>query len=236
MPNGPLLRLALVAGLVAGLGGCGGAQSDAAPDGDPLDTVTGEQLYERGVRLAGGGDYIRAEQYLAAAIERGFPEERAIPALMHVCVQADRLVAALGYAEPYLEQHPTEWSLRMLVASIHLGLGHDEQAGEQLERVIRDAPEEAPQAHYLLGVLHRDRLEDVEGARAHFRRYLALAPEGDHREEARAALSPEERGVPQRVPMESAPDVADPDDSSDESGAEAADAAADPDPAPDVSP
>lgn len=220
----PLFLLALV-------GACGGGQNDARPDGDPLDSVTAAQLYERGLALASASDYIRAEQYLSAAIERGFPEEHAIPALMHVCVQADRLVAALEYAEPYLEQNPDEWSLRMLVASIHLGLHHDEEAREQLERVVEDAPEE-PHAHYLLGVLHRDRLSDMDRARAHFRRYLALAPEGTHRDEARSALSPEERGVPQRVPMptdEGAPeseapeadDVAEGGDPSDQSEAEA---------------
>lgn len=179
--------------------GCAGANANAEPTPDPLDSIEGAELYRRGRLLAGAGDYIRAEQYLAAAIERGHPEEEAIPLLLHVCVQASRLVAALDYAEPFLAHHPNEWTLRMLVASIHLALRHHDRAQAELERVIEDAAEEPAQAHYLLGVLFRDGRHNIEDARVHFRRYLALAPEGDHHEEARAALTPEERGVPRRI-------------------------------------
>jgi tetratricopeptide (TPR) repeat protein len=87
----------------------------------------------------------------------------------------------------------------MLVASLHMGLEHNQEAREQLERVLVDAPEEPAQAHYFLGVLLRDQLDDQPGALLHFRRYLALAPDGDHRAEARAALPVEERGLPVRV-------------------------------------
>ena len=49
------------------------------------------------------------------------------------------------------------------------------------------------------GVLHRDALSNVERARLHFRRYLEVAPEGPHAEEARSSLPPEEGGLPVRV-------------------------------------
>ena len=127
-----------------------------------------------------------------------------MPALMQVCVQGQRLVAALGYAEPYLARHPDNWTLRMLVASIHMGLENHEQARDQLTRVIETAPEEPPQAHYFLGVLYRDSLADNERAAEHFRRYLALAPDGEHREEAAAGLPRETAAagsLPQRVEM-----------------------------------
>ncbi|HEY8431529.1 MAG TPA: hypothetical protein VIL20_24280, partial [Sandaracinaceae bacterium] len=102
---------------------CGGAaRQGGAPPPDPLETVTAEQLYAQGVSLGRSGDYVRAEQYLVAAIDRGYPEERALPALMAVCVEASRLTAALAYAEPFLARHPTHWPLRLLVASIHMGL------------------------------------------------------------------------------------------------------------------
>lgn len=179
-----------------GCGAAGTERAEAVPD--PLDTVTADELYRRGAELAQAGDYVRAEQYLSAAIDRGYPEERAMPALMHVCVQASRLIAALEYARPYLARHPGEWTLRMLVASIHIGLEQHEEARDQLRRVLVDAPDE-PHAHYFLGVLYRDRLDDMEAARNHFRQYLALAPDGDHREEALSALPPVERGVPQPV-------------------------------------
>jgi|SRR5690606_6725662 len=169
--------------------------------------VTAEELFRRGVLLIRAGDSVRAEQYIAAAIDRGFPEEQAMPALMHACVQSSRLSAALTYAEPYLARRPNEWPLRLLVASIHMGLEQHERARQELDRVLRDAPEEPPEAHYFLGVLLRDELEDVEGAREHFRRYLALAPDGNHREEALALLPPEERGLPIRMERHADPPV-----------------------------
>jgi tetratricopeptide (TPR) repeat protein len=187
-----LVLLTLVAG-------CGASQRERRPMPDPLQSVEAEELYRRGEHFAQSGDYTRAEQYLTAAIERGYPEGRALPLLLQVCVEASRLVSALAYAEPYLERHPEEWPLRMLVASIHMGLEHATQARELLERVLADAPDEPAQAHYFLGVLLRDDLDDRPGAQEHFRRYLALAPDGDHRAEALAALPPEERGTPIRI-------------------------------------
>lgn len=192
--------LSLLALLLAGCGGSPSAASSTSPD--PLDNIRAEELFSRGVRLGQAGDFIRAEQYIAAAVERGFPEDRAMPALMAACVQASRLSSALGYAEPYLERRPGEWTLRLLVASIYMGLRQHERARDELERVLRDAPEEPPEAHYFLGVLHRDALADAELARDHFLRYLALAPEGAHRDEAIAGLPDAERaafGVPTRV-------------------------------------
>ena len=186
--------------LAGSLAGCGGARPDAGQDSlDPLESVEARELYRRGALLGGAGDYIRAEQYIAAAIERGFPEDEAMPMLMQVCVEASRLVAALEYAEPYLLRHPDQWSLRMLVASIHLGLGHDERARDELIRVLEDADDEPAQAHYLLGTLFRDELEDQQSSLLHFRRYLELEPDGPHRDEARAALPGAERGLPPPV-------------------------------------
>lgn len=194
-------RSLLVLGLSLATIGCGAASSAprAGQSPDPLDTVSPEELYRRGVLLVQAGDSVRAEQYIAAAIDRGFSEDQAMPALMQACVSSSRLTAALTYAEPYLLRNPSNWPLRMLVASLHMGLAQHERAREELDRVLRDAPEEPPEAHYFLGVLLRDELEDLEGARGHFRRYLALAPEGEHRDEALAALPEEERGIPRRM-------------------------------------
>lgn len=183
------LRSVLACALAIGCGAARGAERDE-PEIDPLDSVSGEELYRRGVLLARAGDFVRSEQYLAASMERGMPEARVLPTLLAVCIEASRLAAALTYAEPFLAQHPSEWALRMLVASIQMGLGRYEVARAELERVLADAPEEPPEAHYFLGVLHRDELADPEVAATHFERYLALAPEGGHVDEARAALNP----------------------------------------------
>lgn len=204
-----LVRSAIAVLCLALAIGCGAARGTESeePEADPLDSVSGEELYRRGVLLARAGDFVRSEQYLAASMERGVPEAQVLPTLLAVCIEASRLAAALTYAEPYLAQHPREWSLRMLVASIQMGLGRHQVARAELERVLADAPEEPPEAHYFLGVLLRDELEDVEGAREHFRRYLALAPDGNHREEALALLPPEERGLPIRMERHADPPV-----------------------------
>ncbi len=191
-------RLILVAALaLAGCGATAGTETEHAAD--PLDGVAAEELYQRGLALSQAGDFIRAEQYLASAIDRGYPEDEGMPALIEACVQSSRLSAALAYAEPYLTRHPTHWALRLLVASIHMALGNHERARDELQRVLTDAPEEPPTAHYFLAVLSRDDLDDEAAAQEHFRRYLALAPEGPHREEALMALPAQERGLPVRI-------------------------------------
>jgi tetratricopeptide (TPR) repeat protein len=171
--------------LVLLLAGCGGSAPRPAPPGDPLRTVAAAELYRRGIALAGAGDLVRAEQYLAASIDRGLPAERVLPALLRVCLGSSRLRAALGHAEPYLARHPGAWSLRYLVASIHLGLGSVDRARSDLEQVIADAPDQ-PEAYYLLGLVLRDRIGDRAAAAQRFARYLA--PAGPHVTEVRAAL------------------------------------------------
>jgi tetratricopeptide (TPR) repeat protein len=169
---------------------CACAEATPKPTGtpgDPLKTVPAAELFRRGIALGNAGDLIRAEQYLAASIERGYPAEKALPALLRVCLASSRLRAALVHAEPYLAEHPDAWSLRYLVASIHLGIGNMEEARSSLERVIADAPDQ-PDAYYLLGVVLRDGVGDRPAAARRFERYLELAPSGQHVSEARAAL------------------------------------------------
>lgn len=193
------LLLALCLGLpVIGCGGPGVEVQTSSPAtaADPLDAIDPAELFRRGVVLGRHGDFVRAEQYLLAARNRGHDEDRVIPALMEVCVRASRLSAALGYAEPYLESHPQQWPLRILVGSIHLGLGQLGDARTHLERAVRDGaaaraaegqPEPA-EAHYLLGIVMREQA-DIVDARAHFARYAELEPEGTHAEEVRAILA-----------------------------------------------
>lgn len=170
--------------------GCGGAVQAATPQtpiADPLEDQTAQQLYDAGIRIASQGDYIRAEQYFTAARDHGFPEDRVLPMLMQVCVHSSRYSAAVGYAEPYLETHPGDWRLRQLLASIQMGLNDAPAARLSLEHVVAEVPDE-PVPHYMLGVLLRDGLHDETGMRQQFERYLALAPDGTHAEEAREAL------------------------------------------------
>lgn len=181
------LAIAAVASLAPG---CGGApatpESTAMPD--PLDRVEGEELFERATALAEQEDFVRAEQYYAAAMERGVPEERVIGPLVAACVRSSRLSSALGYAEPYLERNPDAWSLRLLVATLLMGLGEPNEARAHLARIVEDEPTQSVPV-YMLAVLHRDALHDPANATTYFQRYLDIAPDGEHAPEARAAIS-----------------------------------------------
>jgi tetratricopeptide (TPR) repeat protein len=184
---------------IAALAGCGGA-SRTPPPGDALDQIEAAQLFQYGNALATQGDSIRAEQYLAAAMERGYPEAEVMPRLLEVCIQASRLSAALGYAEPYLERHQEEWPLRLLIASIQMSLNQHGSARSNLERVLEMVPDE-PEPHYLMGVLLRDRYADPEASNVEFVRYLELSPGGNHAGEARLSIAG--RYLP---PTEASPD------------------------------
>ena len=122
---------------------CGPPPAPEAPPpaGDPIQDVAAEALFAQGVQYAQNGDFGRAEQYLASAIQRGYPEREGLRALLHVCIRGSRLRAALDYAHPYLGRHPEDWPLRFLLASVHIGLGEGQTAYEHLERVVREAPE-----------------------------------------------------------------------------------------------
>ena len=178
------------------------------PPGDPIASVDASELFQRGVALAQRGDHIRAEQYLSAAIARGAPEARVLPVLLRVCIAGSRLRMALSYAQPYLLEHPNDWSLRYLVASIHRALGETTEATESLERVVAAVPDE-PAPHYLLGVLLAE--HDEHGAREHLERYLELDPSGPRAGAAAEALRTMESSQPSpgdespTPPAESAP-------------------------------
>lgn len=167
------------------LSACGGASTRGPeePAADPVSEVPAAELFQRGAQLGQSGDFVRAEQYLVAAMARGYPEDEAMPLLLRVCIASSRLQAALSYAEPYLERNPDAWPLRHLVASLHLALGHAERARDELMRVIQTAPDQA-EPYYLLALVLRDGLGEPEQAAPLLARYLELAPDGPHAREA----------------------------------------------------
>lgn len=184
-----IARASLVLCLASGLA-CGA--STTAPNArpampDPLADVEAEELYAHGAALAQQGDSMRAEQYIVAAVERGFSVEEALPLLIQVCVASDRLSSALSHAEPHLRQHPNRWPLRHVVGTLYLGLGRVDDAQRELERVVEQAPDAAmPRFH--LGMLLYENRGDREAARPHLERYLELEPDGRHVAEARSVL------------------------------------------------
>jgi Tfp pilus assembly protein PilF len=133
------------------------------------------------------GDYTRAEQYLNAALENGANESEVVPLLLSICVKDRRYRSAVEYGENYLRRHPREHRLRFVVATLYVGLGENDRAKKQLERVLEQNPTHA-EAHYALAVLFRDQLQSFGQADQHFREYLKLDPRGEHAEEAAGSL------------------------------------------------
>jgi len=190
---------------------CGCAETTASSGGkqavsaDPLERVSAQDLFRQGEQYAQQGDPIRAEQYVTSAVQRGFPLRRALPLLLRVCVASSRLGAALQYATPYLTLHPEDYHLRYLVAAVQLGLGRAEQAQEELSRVLREDPNHAD-AHYLLGVILRDRRGDGVAAAKEFEAHQRLNARGLHGAEVAAWLREHRHGAePTPNPRDPAP-------------------------------
>jgi predicted Zn-dependent protease len=165
--------------------GCAHATAPA-PAGDPLAAISANDLFARGERYREAGDFVRAEQYVAAALERGYPEPEATSALIRICVEGSHLAAALRHARAHLVRHPDDWAMRYLVASLLHALDDDLAARSELERVVAQKPAEAKPRFLLAVVL--DHLGQAPAAEAELRRYLALAPSGEHAFEASARL------------------------------------------------
>jgi len=155
---------------VATLGGCHHAAFQQGPDLQAeLSTVTVEDLLFLAVSYARSGDLLRAEQYFIAARQRGHNEPAVVYWLVRVCVAASRYQSALAHAGSYLRDHPADWSLRLVVATIYEPL--------------------MPLPHYRLAMLYRDRRSQQQRARAHLEEYLRLSPQGSHAAEARSVLT-----------------------------------------------
>ncbi|HKU41282.1 MAG TPA: tetratricopeptide repeat protein [Polyangiales bacterium] len=143
-------------------------------------------LAARARQLLAAGDHVRAEQYYAAAIDAGGELDTLLPALLRVCVAAERYEAALAYTERYQPSTRDNPRLELVLAALQLGLGQVERARKTLEALLEDR--EDAQAHYLLAQLYYHSLSDFGSADRHYREYLALAPNGKHAAEARHSL------------------------------------------------
>jgi tetratricopeptide (TPR) repeat protein len=183
-----LLPLTLATFVAAALLGCGaaGAGRHAAGTPDVTPRERAGELFEAGRDAAARGDTVRAEQYLSAAIERGYDRGKALPVLLDACLSSSRLRAALAHAEPYLRDHPEDDALRYLVAIVHMGLGQTSAARMALDELLRRNEKNAD-AHLVLGIL--DSGSEPAGAREHFLAYLEFAPRGERAAEARSRLA-----------------------------------------------
>jgi len=187
----PLRSIAVTTALALACSCASKASPEAPRQGDPLTTAPPETLFQRGVELRSAGDFIRSEQYLAAARDRGYDEDKVVRELIGVCIDGSRYQAALRHAVPYLSRHPDDWALRHLVGSLYLATGDLAHAVPELERVTTEQPQ-AAEPHFTLARAYAERLDRPEEASANFRTYLQLAPEGEHAAEARAWLKQQE--------------------------------------------
>lgn len=185
MKVAPLFLLVSVA-----LTACGGNPPPPAKEFDPAvaERETAPQtLFDRGRMFAQVGDLTRAQEYLAAAIDRGADDREVFPVLVRVCVQSGSYRLALKYTEEHLRKHPNDIDALRILGTLFVAVGEGHRAEETLLRVVAATPNDAD-THFSLGVLYRDTLKDDVRARARFRTYLQLAPHGKHAEQAMGGL------------------------------------------------
>jgi Tfp pilus assembly protein PilF len=181
-----------VALLIAALAACGPRTPAEATKAD-LDTMKREtevdKLVDRGRGFASVGDFTRAEEYLAAALEQGAEPKVVLPMLMQVCIASGKYRVAVQYGENHLRKHPDDVRTRFVVGTLYAALGDSRPARENLETVVEQRPNDS-NAHYALAVLARDDAQnpDLVLADRHFREYLRLDPNGAHAEEAKNSL------------------------------------------------
>lgn len=140
---------------------------------------------EAGQELARQGDSVRAEQYLAGAVERGDRPTRALGELLALCIDHGRLNAALGYATRYLERAPSA-HLRLLIANLQVALGLMSEARMQARLAIQ-RPELASEAHLLLSRIEWEGFRDAPRAKEHLQAYRSAEPWGAAEAELRLA-------------------------------------------------
>jgi tetratricopeptide (TPR) repeat protein len=193
IPSLPIRRRIPAGVLALGLLGCQPSlgvpvhPTEAAALAQQRRIEQSESWFAEGSRFEGSGDSDRAEQYYLAALRAGIAPDRAFPALIGVCVRAERFRTAAHYTEQYLGQSPANHHVRYLAATLRLALGQSNEALEHLQQLLAMNPTFA-EAHYLAGVIYLSELSSFERADAHLRTYLKMEPSGKHADQARAYL------------------------------------------------
>lgn len=144
-------------------------------------------LVEKGRAFAEAGDILRAQEYFAASLKAGADEKVVLPMLLRVCVAERNYRLAIEYAESALTRDPKNSRLRLLSGTLHASVGDMARSRERLERAANELANEAD-VQFTVAVSFRDDANDVIMADKYFRRYLALAPTGEHADEAKGSL------------------------------------------------
>jgi Tfp pilus assembly protein PilF len=192
IPYDPKEKLLMVRGLLAALlaislAGCvsGAAKPTKTPAEEKAQATA--TLIAEGRGYAEAGDALRAEQYFAAALNAGADEKVVLPLFLRACIADKNYRLAIEYAEAALAREPKNAHLRLLSGTLHASIGDTARSRERLERAASELPNEA-EVQFTVAVSFRDDAGDVVMADRYFRRYLALAPNGAHAEEAKSSL------------------------------------------------
>ena len=148
---------------------------------------TWDKLFARGQGFAAIGDWTRAEEYFASALDAGGDPRKIVPQLLVVCIRGQKYRVAIQYGANYLRSHPEDTSTRFIVATLYIAVEEYPAAKANLDVVMKKEPENA-EAHFALGVAFRDGDNDAVRADKEFREYLRLAPKGKHAKEAIGGL------------------------------------------------
>jgi tetratricopeptide (TPR) repeat protein len=146
-----------------------------------------DKLFARGQGFAAIGDWTRAEEYFAAALDAGGDSRKIVPQLLVACIRGQKYRVAIQYGSNYLRAHPEDTSTRFIVATLYIAVEEYDQAKENLDVVMQKEPQNA-EAHFALGVAFRDGDNDPVRADKEFREYLRLSPKGKHAREASGGL------------------------------------------------
>lgn len=182
---------AFLAAVGMSVSGCGAQEPSRRKEVNAnLETINREhatdKLVARGRAFVAVGDYTRAEEYFASAINQGADDKKLMPLILDACIQDGRLRLAAQYANDHLRKHPGETRIRLVLAMIYVGLSDADLAEKELRRVLEEKPEDA-QAHFALATILREKNDPV-AADHHYREYLRIEPQGQNAEEARGHL------------------------------------------------
>jgi tetratricopeptide (TPR) repeat protein len=140
-------------------------------------------LFARGQAFAKAGDYGRAGQYLRAALLQGGDADVIVPLLVSVEIKDQSYRAAALHLRERLRTHPSDVRARFVLASVLSAVDRPKDAERELLAILARVPDHA-EATFALAVVYRDGMGDYQRADDYFRRYLAMKPDGRHREEA----------------------------------------------------
>jgi tetratricopeptide (TPR) repeat protein len=146
------------------------------------------QAYNRAAEYARSGDRERAIFFFTRAIENDDTLAEAFLGLGALYLENDDAELAKDAYRLALERRPDDPVSLYNLALAHYALKETEAAMAAAERALRRQPEFAA-AHYLMGTLLADDPARQAEARAHFERFLTLAPNDPNAEAVRRWLS-----------------------------------------------